>query len=109
MLAREAKEGREGVTEETKRESGRVCALTFSRPKNLSLPSSRIGPALRSNLSTGVRSWPGSSFLFFADVLPSDFEIPWERDCQPGCAMREAGSTRAEGEREGGRERERER
>jgi hypothetical protein len=50
-------------------------ALTFSRPKNLSLPSSRMGPACCSIFSNGVNSGVGSSFSFFllgdASFVPS--------------------------------------
>jgi hypothetical protein len=37
--------------------------LTFSKPKNLSLPSPRRGPALRSSFSSGVTSGALGSFL----------------------------------------------
>jgi hypothetical protein len=40
-----------------------VAALTFSNPKNLSLPSLRSGPALRSSFSSGVTSGALGSFL----------------------------------------------
>lgn len=36
---------------------------TFSRPKNLSLPSRRTDPAFCNNFSNGVNSCGGSSFL----------------------------------------------
>jgi hypothetical protein len=36
---------------------------TFSIPKNLSLPSSRIGPALSRSFSSGVWGWEVVSFL----------------------------------------------
>ena len=52
-------------------------SLTFSNPKNLSVPSSRTGPALCNSFSTGVKSSGGSSFLFLVDAVLSDFEIPW--------------------------------
>lgn len=57
-------------------------SLTFSKPKNLSLPSSRTGPALCNNFSTGVRSCGGSSFLFLVEALLSNFEA-CESNCQP--------------------------
>jgi hypothetical protein len=40
-----------------------AAALTFSKPKNLSLPSPRRGPALRSSFSSGVASGALGSFL----------------------------------------------
>lgn len=55
-------------------------ALTFSRPKNLSLPSSRRGPAFSSILSRGVSSAAGSSFLPFGDALLSVFELPYNHE-----------------------------
>lgn len=61
--------------------------LTFSNPKNLSLPSSRTGPAFCSSFSTGVRSGCGSSFLFLADAVLSDFEAPWKCNCQSGTGV----------------------
>lgn len=39
--------------------------LTFSMPKNLSLPSSRTVPAVTSIFSKGVTSGSASSFSFF--------------------------------------------
>lgn len=60
----------------TRRVRGLRMTLTFSSPKNLSLPSPRMGPALCNSFSTGVRSCGGSSFLFLADVLLSAFETP---------------------------------
>ena len=53
-----------------------LAGLTFFNPKNLSVPSSRTGPALCNSFSTGVKSSGGSSFLFLVDAVLSDFEIP---------------------------------
>lgn len=52
--------------------------LTFSRPKNLSLPSGLSGPALSSILSSGVNSGSGSSFFCFGDALLSVLDPPWK-------------------------------
>lgn len=49
---------------------GSGLGLTFSRPKNLSLPSFRKGPAFCSIFSSGVSSRTGSSFFFCASLLP---------------------------------------
>lgn len=43
---------------------------TFSIPKNLSLPSCRIGPALRSIFSNGVSSGAGSDFFAAFELGP---------------------------------------
>lgn len=43
--------------------AGYVARLTFSKPKNLSLPSPRRGPALSSSFSSGVTSGALGSFL----------------------------------------------
>jgi hypothetical protein len=42
---------------------GTARALTFSKPKNLSLPSARRGPAFTSSFSRGVGSGALASFL----------------------------------------------
>lgn len=41
---------------------------TFSRPKNLSVPSPRSGPAFCNIFSKGVSSDGGSSFFLFGDT-----------------------------------------
>ncbi len=53
---------------------------TFSRPKNLSVPLSLIGPAFCSIFSRGVSSGAGSSFLFFGEALLVAFELPWSAE-----------------------------
>jgi hypothetical protein len=45
------------------------AALTFSKPKNLSLPSPRRGPAFTSSFSSGVGSGALGSFL--TDAVPA--------------------------------------
>jgi hypothetical protein len=45
-----------------------AAVLTFSKPKNLSLPSPRRGPALSSSFSSGVAS--GALGSFFVGMLP---------------------------------------
>lgn len=61
---------------DTSRVRGR---LTFSSPKNLSRPSSRIGPAYWSSFSKGVSSGADSSllFLFFGEALLPVPVMPW--------------------------------
>lgn len=51
-------------------------SLTFSRPKNLSVPSSRTGPAFCSIFSRGVISGGGSSATFFL-LTASGFVVAW--------------------------------
>jgi hypothetical protein len=72
------------------RENGRRRgALTFSKPKNLSLPSLRRGPALTRSFSSGVGSGALGSFL--AGVVPAAglvgaYSAVSESHCGPGQA-----------------------
>jgi hypothetical protein len=59
------------------------ATLTFSKPKNLSLPSSRNGPAFCSIFSRGVTSKIISSFFFASASLAGWFgEALREAFCQ---------------------------
>lgn len=55
----------EHVSKRTSEQQGHR-PLTFSKPKNLSLPSPRRGPALTSSFSSGVGSGALGSFLMGA-------------------------------------------
>lgn len=59
---------RRGVSKPISEQQSRR-ALTFSKPKNLSLPSPRKGPALTRSFSSGVGSGALGSFL--TGVVPA--------------------------------------
>ena len=79
--------------------------LTFSKPKNLSLPSSRRGPAFCNIFSSGVISGTGSSFFlaarsfatgvaeFYRDVL-SARQRRWARVINARCREEELAITK---------------
>lgn len=66
------RQGHTGVGADT----GDDMGLTFSRPKNLSVPSFRKGPAFCSIFSRGVSSGAGSSFFLPATSLGPGVTVP---------------------------------
>ena len=67
---------------------GRI-SRTFSKPKNLSVPSSRMAPAFCSIFSRGVTSGTGSSFLFLTAALLVALEVPYKETELASCVTRD--------------------